>query len=689
MQMWKDDFSVSIDSMTGNISEVKIGTVKSISAVHDRWFFQNDNDFFSVNETENSVVYDEYSPYRSYFRVENPGLSENGFKHTIEYYWENDILLKKVVIENNSGEGFFLSAMTSVELYENYYKQGDYYVPNFDYRNSELISSRERVRSLRSEELNSQMISFSNKGSFIGTLSYTRDAYPVFPESMNGGASFYIPGGWEQSSYYGYIGDGESIEYEVAIMGDIGSPSKMLRQWPQLEKVSSLRQEIWQGLEMPSWLGQVCITGFVYEPSQLLNYYNFKNSVGVLSNSLPGYYLVVYWGASMQSGGETFEGEYGTIAREPYCQPIPAQQADKDWTISGLSLTRRDCPKIKFGHYIGYHWTIDENSEESMLHDDWKAKNHYGEYLYTEPSRILRNINDVAARDYCSHMTELWYQNVPLDFNYVDGGDGKYLLYKDWAHNSVTDWKSWHQLFKGVYQSVHASDLSPKMQVNNGQCFVSDFIVEELAQPDLWLDENWRILSDAMERAKLWQPPHGYTSVLYWTDQSTGSLKNDYEYISHILTYGLLPNLMPNNPSSSYQGWCMDRVPYIIEAYGLRNAELVYPDMTLDWRSGNGVAEITVLKIGDKKFRINVINHDPADSVVDIEFDFTNLISASNINLEHKVLIEPEAYSEGNYSDVYTKIKDWNLDTSESKRVGISLNAEYKKLNVIDLLEND
>jgi hypothetical protein len=683
IQMQQGEVSFTLSGKNGCLISGSVKGKPIFKGSQEIWKFENQKETFQVLEANNRFKSAKQTEDRVVVLLENPILAKRNMSVAITYSWENNRLIKHIEITNHSDMGYFLQADSRSHLEQSFRKGGFYYFPSGDYVAADSVNETKPLISRLYWAINIQIASVINQGMVAASFPYRADGRLTNPMCSYGPPSYYTPDGWQVCSYAEYLKPKGTCSYDMMYYLFQGSPSMLIREWPELNEVKKIRQEVWKGVTVPAWLKDVSLVGFVYDigaNDQMAMDYFLKN-VGPLAKVIPGQWMVMHWGVSHFGGNWADRGLKGP----GYLAPVDPQPEDVKWATEDLPTIRKSLPNIKLGTYRMFYWCLDDCSDESLKHQDWKVYDKAGKPYYSEGNRIVRQVRNPAARDYCVEMTKKWYEKVPLDFHYIDGGDATGFRVQDWKHLTGFQWYDWHVLYRSIYDLVHRTEISPKVVLTNGPSVtVGDCCFMELGNfKDLWLDPlGWRMVADSCEYAKLMTAPQGFCSLLYW-DKRT-----DLAYINAILAYGLRPNLAPGgNAWTGVEGldFCLPRVPYIQAAFDIRDSKLVYPDLEPDWRKDSGLVEASVLKVGDT-YRINLINHDTKLQKITVSFNpaILNLKTGTKVRMEQLQVVPPAELIAAKSTAVYVTMKSWSVDiTAERARFEVELKPGL--LNVVKI----
>ncbi len=675
-----DGVTVEIDAKTGDVSSIGLKGLNVIKYAGEQWIFENvKGQKFSTYSVKNKTGEIKHGKGFVKITLANPTLEQKGIKISAKYFWEKDILVKRIELTNEGKEDLLLKAVSKTRFTDKIKRNGLYYVPYGAYcMPAKDIKLPVKIKNQIYHGIKNQIISVYDKVSGTLVASFVYRVNEKFTTVLGGfSVPSYLPGGWEFSSCLYYLRAGGKVSYDIGYYVCKGSPANLIRRWVKLDEIRKIRQKVWKNVRVPEWFKNVALVGFVYTPVQI-EANHFLPNVKPLADKLPGNWMIIQWGSSHRALGEVkgyFKG---------YGQPVPPQCEDIRWATNDLPKIRKEVPNIKIGNYR-YYWSMDDGSFEGVMHPEWRLLNRNGKPVYSGTShRYARNPLIPQALESCVFTTREWYTYVPVDFHYVDGTDGAYPAWVGWKQRIAPQWYDWHKLFLKVYNLVHSDLIKPSVLFCNGapvSCGDAGFVEIGGNNKNVWQgNDGWRGLADRCEMGKLWGPPHGFMCLLFW-DRRT-----DLRYINHILAYGLVPNLSPGG--ARYTGsegldFCLPRVPYIKSAYEIRNSRLVYAGLKPDWRADGGNIEAVMLKIKDF-YRLNVINHSHKKRLVSVSFDVKAIdIAGSEVELIQLELIPPTKLEACDSNEAFRIVKRWRKKIPAKGRCNFDIWAEPKILNTI------
>ncbi len=670
---------VKLNPKTGDISSVVLKNMNVLSGANELWTFENSSGkTFTASSEKNRIQKVEKSKGGISLTLKNPMLNKKNISIAEKYFWENDILIKRIELTNNSKTDWLLKAISKTHIAGKVKRNGLYYVPYGSFCvAANKIKQPTKIKNQIYSGIKNQMISVYDTSDDILACSFIYRVNERFTTPFSGWCvPSYLSGGWEFASCLYFIKSGETVSYDIAYYIVKGSPSKLIRRWIKLDDIQKIRSEVWKNITVPDWLKKVALVGFVYNPIQI-DAAHFIPNAKPLADKLPGNWMVMQWGSSHRSFNiKNYLKGYG--------QPHPPQCEDIRWALRDLPKIRKAMPNVKIGNYR-YYWSLDDGSPECVMHPEWRLIARNGKPVYAGTvHRYARNPLIPQAVESCVFTTREWYTYVPVDFHYVDGTDGAYPAWVGWKRKVTPQWYDWHKLFVRVYRLIHSGIITPSVLYCNGapiSCGDAGFVEIGGNNKNIWQSaKGWQGLADRCETGKLWGPPQGFMSLLFWDSRT------DLRYVNHILAYGLVPNLAPGG--ARYTGsegldFCLPRVPYIKAAYKIRHSQLVYPQLKPDWRADGGDIEAIMIKVGEE-YRINVINHSDGTKAIKLSFkpDMIGL-AGRTVRLTHLELIPPSELIKQKSDTAFKVIDKTRLSIPREDRCVITINAKPKLLNTI------
>ena len=671
------DLSVQIDRGSGVLASLQFRGTDVLKGTQELWRFEDRQGRIFVSGSMDDTVLDVKKKQRTAtLEVENRILKSRGISLRVTYFWENEILLKRVEVQNRSQKEYAFRAYSRTLIADRFRKDGLYYVPRGEYCvPAARIQSTRHIANQVFPGIQNQMVSIVDPGSGIVAASFPYRVNGRLTTVFSGGtpASYLKAGGWEIGAVADFLAPGETCAYDLAYYVFRGSPSQLIRHWIQLEEIRRIRKKIWKNIRVPEWLNDVGLVGFVYTCREV-EADNFLPNARPLAEKLPGFWMVMQWGTS-----------HAKLNIKGYGTPHPPQPEDIRWATRDLPRIRKEMPNVKMGTYR-YYWALDDDSPEGRSHPEWRMYDRLGKTIYNARHRYARQPMVPGARQSCVDTTREWYEKVPMDFHYVDGTDGGFPLLVDWKLGEVPQWYDWHVLYRDIYHLIHSGRIPPHLLFCNGTpVSIGDAGFVEIGgnRDAAWKKpEGWRTVADCCELGKLWGPPQGFMCLLFW-DRRT-----DLRYINHILAYGLRPNLAPGG--ARYTGsegldFCLPRIPYIKAAYAIRNSKLVYANLKPDWRMDAGHVETTMMRVGNS-VRINVINHGDEPHDIDVSFNpLAITLAGKSMKLSHRQLIPPDRLVAAESAEVFETVRRWEQKIPERGRCSIRVHTEPKLLNIVIL----
>ncbi len=672
---------VEISQKTGDIVSVSLGGKKVLKGADELWEFENlKGEKFTASSWKNRVQAIKDDRNTISLSIVNLVLRKRKIGVSVKYFWEDELLIKRVELVNRSGEDLLLRAISKTRIANHIKKNGLYYVPYGQYCvRAGAIKLPTKVENQINNGIKNQMVSVYEPIENVLAASFVYRVNEKFTTVLSGWCvPSYLSSGWEFGSCLYYLKSGEKVSYDIVYYVCSDVPSRLIRRWIKLKEIQKIRADVWKDITLPEWFKQVALVGFVYNPSQIeINH--FLPNAKPLADKLPGIWMVIQWGSSHRSFNiKDYIKGYG--------QPHPPQLEDIRWALRDLPRIRSEMPNVKIGNYR-YYWSMDDGSPEGVMHPEWRLLGRDGKPIYAGTvHRYARNPLIPEAVESCVFTTREWYTYVSVDFHYVDGTDGGYPVWVGWRRGVVPQWYDWHRLFLRIYQLVHSDLIKPSVLYCNGSpisCGDAGFIEIGGNNKRVWQGEKgWRGLADRCEMGKLWGPPQGFMCLLFW-DRRT-----DLRYINHILAYGLVPNLSPGGArftGSEGLDFCLHRVPYIKAAYKIRNSQLVYPDLKPDWRADGGDIEAIMLKVGGT-YRLNVINHCVETRSVELSFNPSKIgLDGKKVKLSWYELIPPKRLVGTKSQEVFKFIRSWHEILPSADRFKKEIRINPKLLNVIEI----
>ncbi len=660
---------VKLNTKTGDISSVVLKNMKVLSGADELWTFENSNGkTFTASSWKNRIQNVEKSKGAINLTLKNSMLNLKNISVAEKYFWEKDILIKRVELTNNSKTDWLLKAISKTRIADKVKRNGLYYVPYGAFCvAANKINQPTKIKNQVYSGIKNQMISVYDMSDNILAGSFIYRVKEKFTTPLAGWCvPSYLSGGWEFASCLYFIKPGETVSYDIAYYITKGSPSKLIRRWIKLDDIQKIRSEVWKNITVPDWFKKVALVGFVYNPIQI-DAAHFIPNAKPLADKLPGNWMVIQWGSSHRSFNiKNYIKGYG--------QPHPPQCEDIRWALRDLPKIRKAMPNVKIGNYR-YYWSMDDGSPEGVMHPEWRLIARNGKPVYAgSVHRYARNPLIPQAVESCVFTTREWYTYVPVDFHYVDGTDGAYPAWVGWRRKVTPQWYDWHKLFLRVYRLIHSGIIKPSVLYCNGapiSCGDAGFVEIGGNNKNVWQSaKGWRGLADRCEEGKLWGPPQGFMCLLFWDSRT------DLRYVNHILAYGLVPNLAPGG--ARYTGsegldFCLPRVPYIKAAYEIRHSQLVYPELKPDWRADGGDIEAVMLQT-KSGYRINVINHSDKPRNITISFDAGKIgLAGRTVKCIQLQLIPPSMLIAKKANNAFKQIASWEIQLPSHVRSSFTL----------------
>ena len=640
------DIQCSISKVTGSLTGYwNLSTQEKYIEKGNDWYEVESRDLNPVNSSEKedrviNVFLKKVSPkiITISLSCHNPVLSKKGISLTKRYSFKigDNKLSKEVSFINSSGNKWLIRWFSQVELTHNFRKGGDYYTPwSGPGIPAETIQNCKLYKDLTNPGFcDHRVVAFTNIGKEYGIAHYkfkVRKNYSYFLAMFDKDTLCYNPTGWSFCVYGDFLLAKDITSAEVHYMLYKKDISDFLRQYNNLPEITRLSD-----YSSPEWLKDVKLVMFPYPAGSLDQVFSRVINWGVPSidkdgrTHVPPEGIAKFHDLSRRMGTGYIMVPFYYWPYEGYYGDLPTDRHEDAMMSKHIGLLQKRCPQIKVSLYT-ITWFIDERTNTYRSHPDWviRGKDGYPTFKKemtkaTSPPVPLCLNQILASKRYFLERVKSIMKKFNLDWFYMDWS-GPAIETPDWGHEYISTWWEWYRFYQDIRKGIRRFGDNKAFFTNYPNAIPADCTFIEL--PHDWKNlsdtkRDWRVLSDYLEIAKLWQRNGRWVCLLYWRHDMDISPEPaiDKCYVNYLLTFGFMPNF----PAWIDYEFLLLRIPYLEAAFQLRNAKLIDADISPHWRREETNIEAYTLSL-DKARLIPVINHNKEKARVIVSADRDNL----------------------------------------------------------------